>query len=126
MSLLDLINQASRKPTYSSNHYEPMPKKKDITGKKYGTLTVIKGEYTQNSDLVVCKCDCGEILKKKVQYLLDDQTACPSKAHKFGHFKERSELSTKIRKEIGDIVQPKLAKGAELSIMYRKFGIPRK
>lgn len=38
-----------------------MPRKKDLTGQKFGRLTVIKqdGKYKNGARLWICKCECG-------------------------------------------------------------------
>lgn len=122
MSIMSLIEQANTKPTFSSKHYEPADRRKDMTGEVFGDLTVVKGFHTSSKDNVECLCKCGNRVTRSVRSIRRcDMKSCGcSKGIKF---KDMSEASTKIVSELGDIVRPKLASNRSLAKMYRKLGV---
>ncbi len=78
----------------------------DLTGKRFGRLTVIKrADYNKNNRIVwICKCDCGEIIDKIGSYLKNGETqSC-------GCYKKDTELKN-LREEydnkrVNGIVKP--------------------
>lgn len=54
-------------------------KKKDITGKRFGRLVVIKNlgySHQRKSNLWLCRCDCGSIIKTTFSHLKNDTKSC--------------------------------------------------
>ena len=45
----------------------------EMIGKKYGKLTVISFEKSKNKTLLVCNCDCGNIIKRETYLIATNQ-----------------------------------------------------
>lgn len=65
-----------------------MPKVKDLTGKKFGTLTVLEraeNRYTPNGNRFTywrCECDCGKITEVRAEHLIAGKVkTCGSGVH---------------------------------------------
>lgn len=52
--------------------------RKDLTGQRFGRLVVLEMKYKDGEKTeVVCKCDCGNIIKRIATYLTSgDTTSC--------------------------------------------------
>lgn len=49
--------------------------RKDLSGERFGALTVLRMEYEAGSmSRVVCRCDCGSIISKPITYLTSGNT----------------------------------------------------
>ena len=82
-----------------------MPRKKDLTGMKFGRLTVIKqdGKYKNGARLWLCKCDCGNekhvagthLLSGKIRScgcFLSETTVKRNKVEKVRHGKRNTRI----------------------------------
>lgn len=57
---------------------------KDITGQKFGQLTVLKYAYTNHGAVWQCKCDCGNIVEVRGDQLRNNHTrscGCLHRSH---------------------------------------------
>lgn len=46
-----------------SNYYRAINNRTNETGNKYGRLTIIDIDYSVRPSIVICECDCGEIIR---------------------------------------------------------------
>jgi len=73
-----------------------MPPKKDLTGQRFGTLTVIErsdrwaSRGKRRRQLWLCRCDCGELTYKDTDTLTNpDKSMCRACAAQYGAQKAR-------------------------------------
>lgn len=80
-----------------------MHKAKDITGEKYGKLTVLGRDYTKGTKMAywVCECDCGEIISARGTRLKDGTTnSCGCDKNRYTNYnvsKRTSNLYTRTQ-----------------------------
>lgn len=65
-----LINSGKSKSCGCASRRNRSKKKKDRTGERYGSLTVIGNRVVNNRTLWICKCDCGNTVEFESNQLI--------------------------------------------------------
>lgn len=90
-----------KNPTKSCGCDKSKFDKVDLTGKKYGMLTVLEytGEGKYHEEIWLCKCECGNIIRRKRNSLVNNRNCncgCYTKEITLDHVKKANEKLNEV------------------------------